>query len=171
VQSGDEDVKAFAARIRNVVNRAGYTTEAEKSETCLNAFLNGLKTDLADKLYAAPDVENSFELTVSTARKLEKMKSLRTTPGSSEVESLTNVFRVSQQPRGSREQHQERSPEQQQLLSEMSNCNRTDGANSQGARRGNTNQQGRTRGIQERTENRTCYRIPMWGKGPHCSLL
>ena len=45
-------------------------TESDKSEACLNAFLNGLNADLADKLYAAPDVENSFEVAVS--RKDEK---------------------------------------------------------------------------------------------------
>lgn len=32
VQSGEEEVEEFAARIRSIVNRAGYTTEADKSE-------------------------------------------------------------------------------------------------------------------------------------------
>ena len=160
VQTGDEDVETFAARIRSVVNRAGYTTESEKSESCLNAFLNGLNADLADKLYAAPDVENSFEIAVSTARKLEKMKSLRTSP---ELDHHASVFRVSQQPRGSREQPQERSSEQQDLLNGISGYNRGGGTNNQSYRRGNTNQQGRSRGRRERNEDRTCYRCGVQG--------
>ena len=41
MQEDGRDVEQFAANIRGVVNRAGYTSEAEKSEACLNAFLNG----------------------------------------------------------------------------------------------------------------------------------
>ena len=164
-QSGDEDVEAFAARIRSVVNRAGYTTEAEKSETCLNAFLNGLNGDLADKLYAAPDVENSFEIAVSTARKLEKMKSLRTSTAVPEVDNLASVFRVTQPQRGSRMQSQERSSEQQQLLADISEYSRRDGVSNHSPRRGNFNQRGRAapRGRRERNEERTCYRCGVQG--------
>ena len=70
VQTGEEEVDKFAARIRSLVNRAGYATGAEKSKACLKAFLNRLNAELTDKLYAAPEVENSFAIAVSTTRKL-----------------------------------------------------------------------------------------------------
>ena len=105
-------MEAFAARIRSVVNKAGYNTEEEKSESYLNAFLNGLNSDLVDKLYAAPDVEDNFEVAVSTARKLEKMQSLRKATTSTEADNTAHVFRVSEPPRGSRVQSQGRSAEQ-----------------------------------------------------------
>ena len=83
-------------------------TESDKSEACLNAFLNGLNADLADKLYAAPDVENSFVVAVSTARKLENMRKVRAAPATPEQETLSSVFRVTQHSdsRGSHDQHE-----------------------------------------------------------------
>ena len=167
VQETDEDVEAFAARIRSVVNKAGYSTEEEKSETCLNAFLNGLNSDLVDKLYAAPDVEDNFEVAVSTARKLEKMQGLRKTTSSSEVNNMAHVFKVSEPPRGSRVQSQGRSAEQHQLLSDVSEYRRSEGATNDSYRRSSMSQRGRpaNRGRQgrERNENRTCHRCGIQG--------
>ena len=166
VQSGEEEVEAFAARIRNIVNRAGYTTEAEKSEACLNAFLNGLNAELADKLYAAPDVENSFEVAVSTARKLEKMRKVRAPPATPETDILSSVFRVSQA-RGSRDQHlnqnhTDRSPEQRDLLSQVSNYGRQGRSSTHQPRPANSSQAGRSE-RRVRTETRTCYRCGVKG--------
>ena len=125
MQEDGRDVEQFAANIRGVVNRAGYTSEAEKSEACLNAFLNGLNSDIADKLFAAPGVENSFEVAVSTARKLEKMTSIRFLP-TNDLDNLASVFKVSQS-RGSRNSSPPppvrppppRSGEQQELLNNV----------------------------------------------------
>ena len=146
------------------MNKAGYNTEEEKSESCLNAFLNGLNSDLVDKLYAAPDAEDNFEVAVSTARKLEKMQSLRKTTTSSEVD---NMAHVSEPPRGSRAQSQGRSAEQHQLLSDVSEYRRSEGATPDSYRRGNMSQRGRpaNRGRQgrERNENRTCHRCGIQG--------
>ena len=36
VQTGEEEVEQIAAKIRSLVNTAGYATEADKSEACLN---------------------------------------------------------------------------------------------------------------------------------------
>ena len=169
VQSSGEEVEEFAAKIRSLVNRAGYTTEAEKSEACLNAFLNGLNADLAEKLYAAPDVENRFEIAVSTARKLEKMRKVRNSsaPVTPELESLGGVFRVSHQPRGSRAQeHYQRSDEQQQVLSQLSNYNsqQRDNRGSGSRPPSETNHQSRSgRRGRGRSESRTCHRCGVSG--------
>ena len=167
---GEGEVEEFAARIRSIVNRAGYTTESDKSEACLNAFLNGLNDDLADKLYAAPDVENSFEVAVSTARKLEKMRKVRAAPATPEQETLSSVFRVAQHSdsRGSRDQHErqhrniERSNEQQQVLSHVSNYDRQRNNSEPGSLPSNSNPQGRA-GRRVRTETRSCYRCGVTG--------
>lgn len=166
VQTGEEEVEEFAARIRSIVNRAGYTTEADKSEACLNAFLNGLNAELADKLYAAPDVENSFEIAVSTARKLEKMRKVRASPAITEPDILSSVFRVSES-RGSRDQqqnrsHTERSQEQQDLLSQASNYGRQERSSAHQPRHTNSGQQG-TSEKKVRPENRTCFRCGVKG--------
>lgn len=166
VQTGEEEVEEFAARIRSIVNRAGYTTEADKSEACLNAFLNGLNAELADKLYAAPDVENSFEVAVSTARKLEKMRKVRASPATPEPDILSSVFRVSES-RGSRDQqqnrsHTERSQEQQDLLSQASNYGRQGQRSGYQPRHNNSSQRG-TSERRVRPETRTCYRCGVKG--------
>ena len=166
VQTGEEEVEEFAARIRSIVNRAGYTTEADKSEACLNAFLNGLNAELADKLYAAPDVENSFEVAVSTARKLEKMRKVRASPATPEPDILSSVFRV-REPRGSRDQqqnrsHTERSQEQQDLLSQASNYGRQGQRSGYQSRHNNSSQRGAPE-RRVRPETRTCYRCGVKG--------
>ncbi|KAL5266100.1 hypothetical protein ACHWQZ_G006676 [Mnemiopsis leidyi] len=166
VQPGEEELEEFAARIRSIVNKAGYTTEADKSEACLNAFLNGLYAELADKLYAAPDVENSFEVAVSTARKLEKMRKVRAPPATPETDILSSVFRVSQS-RGSRDQHQnqnhtDRSHEQRDLLSQVSNYGRQGKSSTHQPRPANSSQAGRSE-RRVRTETRTCYRCGVKG--------
>ena len=166
VQTGEEEVEEFAARIRSIVNRAGYTTEADKSEACLNAFLNGLNAELADKLYAAPDVENSFEVAVSTARKLEKMRKVRASPATPEPDILSSVLRVSES-RGSRDQqqnrsHTERSQEQQDLLSQASNYGRQGQRSGYQPRHNNSSQRGASE-RRVRPETRTCYRCGVKG--------
>ena len=161
VQEDGQDVEQFAAKIRSVVNRAGYTSEAEKSEACLNAFLNGLNGDIADKLFAAPGVENSFDVAVSTARKLEKMKSIRSPP-INDFDNLANVLRVSST-RGSRDLSPPpppRSGEQQELLNNVSsyrqNHRGSDQNESQRNRRNFRSQPNADRRV--RIENRRCYR-------------
>ena len=165
VQSGEEEVEEFAARIRSLANRAGYKTESEKSEACLNAFLNGLNAELADKLYAAPDVENDFEIAVSTARKLEKMRRVRASPVIPDHDNLASVFRVAQA-RGSRvQQHHrqsERSNEQQQLLTHVGNYSQQGNNAVPESRPADTIQQDHTE-RRVRTESRTCYRCGVKG--------
>ena len=56
--------KYFVDRIRKLVRKAGYKTEAERSEVSLNAFLNGLNAKLRDELLAVEGVEDSFEKAV-----------------------------------------------------------------------------------------------------------
>ena len=126
-----------------------------------------LNSDIADKLFAAPGVENSFEVAVSTARKLEKMTSIRFLP-TNDLDNLASVFKVSQS-RGSRNSSPPppvrpptpRSGEQQELLNNVSSCRQnhrsSDQNNFQRNRRNYRSQPNPDRRV--RIEDRRCYQL------------
>lgn len=90
VQEDDEDIDAFAARIRSLAKRA-YSNPSERHEPCLNAFLNGMKDEmLFDKVVSVPGAEDNFDLAVESATKFEKLR--RTTRSKT---SELDVLRIS----------------------------------------------------------------------------
>ena len=183
VQEEGENVETFAARIRSLVNRAGYSTEDDKAEASLNAFLNGVKGDIADKLFAAPEVESSFDVAVSTAKKLENMRNARSPAVNPEVE-LGHVLRLSRDNPQQTEQAEsqpvrtQRSGEQEQVLNQASNygqAQRNDNRYSQSQRgRGSGRPYQRSSGDNRtpRTETRRCYRCNIQGHlARNCTAL
>ena len=74
VQEEDEDVDTYASRIRSPAKRA-YSDPSERHEPCLNTFLCGIRdVTLYDKVISVPCAEDSFELSVESARKFETMR-------------------------------------------------------------------------------------------------
>jgi hypothetical protein len=103
-QNDDENVEEFAARIRQIANRA-YNNPHDREEPSLNALLNGMKDDsLYEKIITVAGAEDSFELAVEAARKFEKMKRVRGSAGNSttrdtELLEVNRVHQLQRQPR------------------------------------------------------------------------
>ena len=167
IQADDDDVEAYASKLRSIANMAAYHNTEERSEACLNAFLHGVKPNVYDKLVTAPGAENDFETAVAAARKFEKMSKARTLT----VPETYPVFKVnSTQPehhntRGQHDSHHEQAPRprymprgQREVLPDQDSEVRSPG---RGRSNGFTPFRGQNRS--RRVENRRCFRCHVVG--------